>query len=474
MSAVGGREGDSFLSPEVQREKIEAWASYREYRVTAWYIDLDRSGREGSIRPEFERMMRDAADGRFEAVAVYRLTRFARSVADAARRYSELRKLDVALVSVTEDIDTTTASGSFMQNMLFAMAEFESQRIGEEWRNVHASRRRRGIAHVARPITGYRTEGAQITDVEPVEAQAVRKMYVMRSQRLGYGAIRQALQNEGYTSRLGKTRFSQSTISRILRNPLYAGLVRLRDGELIDATHEPIVPRELWEQVQALHGDAAAVNRHTAALLSGLLVCSSCGYRMHFEQGRVRPSQGGYAQAGAYRCSGKARAEPCPNPLSIHAGYVEDHVERVFLRRFDPRRMPHGGRLRATRQQKAWQARLVRLQNRVDELAHALDGLADQRYVKGTVGADEYERQSGRYLAEKAQIEEEAERLDRTLKTIRPLERDALSLWPQLSVDAKRRAFRLVIDSISVLPSPRKGRGQKEMVPKRLVIGWLQ
>lgn len=467
VSAVGGREGDSFHSPEVQREKIEAWASYRDYRIVHWYVDLDVSGTGKVRRPEFERMMADARDGRFEAIAVYRLTRFARSVASAAAAYSELERLNVGLVSVTEDIDTTTVAGNLMRNILFALAEFESQRIGEEWRNVHATRRRRGIAHVARPVTGYRTEGARITAVEPVEAEAIRKMYAMRSQRIGYLEIGQALQNEGYTSRMGNTRFSKATIARILRNPLYAGLVRLPDGELIEAQHEAIVPRELWERVQAMHGDTQAVNRHhSPALLSGLLVCSSCGYRMVHQRRDDR--------ANEYRCTATGNAEPCGHPLSIQAEYAEEHVEKLFLRRFDPKRMPHGGRLKATRQQKTWQRQLGKLQARADELARALDAIADQRYVKGTLSADEYERQSARFLTEKADVEAEVDRLDRTLKTIRPLERDALSLWPKLSTPAKRRAFRLVIDSVRVLPSPRPGPGQRELIPKRLEIGWLQ
>ena len=99
------------------------------YTVTGWYRDIDRPAKERDDRPEFDRLMSDARQGLFEAVCVYRLTRFARSVSQAARAYAELRRVNVALVSVTEDIDTTTASGQLMQNILFSLAEFESQRV---------------------------------------------------------------------------------------------------------------------------------------------------------------------------------------------------------------------------------------------------------------------------------------------------------------------------------------------------------
>ncbi len=470
---MGREQGGDLLSDEIQREKIEAWATYRGYKLVRWYVDLDVSGREGVRRPEFERMLADARDHRFEVVAVYRLTRFARSVKGAAEAYAALRASGVELVSCTEDIDTTTASGKFMQNMLFAMAEFESERISEEWRNVHASRRARGIAHVARPVTGYRSEGAQIVAVEPVEAAAIRKMFTMRAQGLGYGTIRTRLQDEGYTSRLGRTRFSQSTISGILRNPLYAGLVKLPNGELIDATHEPIVPRELWETVQKTTAHTSRMNRHRASLLTGLLVCSSCGYRMHFERGR-RDTTTGFDKAGAYRCPGRQRANGCPNPMHVHAEYVEEYVEQRFLSRLNPKRMPHGGKVRATRQQKEWRGRLAKTRARIEEITRALDALADQRWLKGSLSADEYERQFTRYAEERADLQAAADDLERLVETVRPIERDVLQLWPRLDVDVKRRALRVAIGEIRVLPAPRKGKGQRDLIGQRLEIGWVQ
>jgi Resolvase, N terminal domain len=54
VSHVGGREGESFISPDVQREKIEAFATTRGLRIGEVYVDLDQSG--GKLdRPEFEK-----------------------------------------------------------------------------------------------------------------------------------------------------------------------------------------------------------------------------------------------------------------------------------------------------------------------------------------------------------------------------------------------------------------------------------
>ena len=442
----------------MQREKIEAWAAYRGFTVVGWYTDLDRPAKERDVRPEFERMMAAAAAGRFEAVAVYRLTRFARSVSQAAARYSELRRHNVALVSVTEDIDTTTASGSFMQNILFSLAEFESQRIGEEWRNVHANRRRRGIAHVNNGIYGYRVEGAEIVALEPAEAPSVGEIYRLRLQGRGLGTIRLHLREHGFRPKRGGAFFSKSSIADILANPTYAGLLRMPDGELVDGRHEAIVTRDQWEAAQAIRPKAATYARHRVALLSGLLVCHSCGYRLVWENPR------------GYRCRAKYLSRECAQPVFVSPA-ANDHVEQAFLRRFDPKRMPHGGRLRHTRQQQEWRRKAVRLRSRVDELTAAIDTLADRRFLKGSLAQADYDRQFNRYATERARAAAEADELEQTARTIAPLERDVLALWPTLGVEEKQRAMRILIERVVVKPL---GDAKPGDMAKRLQIRWLR
>ncbi len=462
VSQVGGREGESFLSPDVQREKIEAWAAYRGFTVAAWYTDLDRPAKERDVRPEFDRMMADAAAGQFEAVAVYRLTRFARSVSQAAARYAELRRHGVALVSVTEDIDTTTASGQFMQNILFSLSEFESQRIGEEWRNVHAARRRRGIAHAPSGIYGYRVEGAEPVAPDDEQAHAVRLMFNMRARGEGYGQIQAALEREGFRSPRGHPRFAKTTILAILRNPVYAGLVPA-DGELIQGRHPALVSREQFERVQSLRASADRFARHhSGALLAGLLVCHACGYRLRAE-----------IKNGRYRCQHKDLGEICPEPVQIALARADDYVEGRFLRRFDPKRMPHGGQARQSRQQADWARKATRLRTRVLELDRALDALADRLYLKGTISAEEYERQLARYSAERLACLTELTELDERTAKVTPLERDVFALWPTLTTAAKRRALRLQIERVIVKPyTGPPGRARFESPGKRLEIRW--
>jgi len=200
-----------------------------------------------------------------------------------------------------------------MQTLMFAMAEFESERIGEEWRSVHANRRRRGIAHAARPILGYETTGAVITTVDEAEAP-IRPDHLRDAP--ARGGVRRDLHRRRPRRASRRSRvtrgFPASSISDILRNVHYSGRVRLDDGSLIEATHPAIITPELFDTVQRMRPRTAAVSRSRAALLSGLVVCSGCGYRMLYERGRGDASHA--HKRNTYRCSAPRPRQPLRPP----------------------------------------------------------------------------------------------------------------------------------------------------------------
>ncbi len=127
VGRVGGRIGESFISPEVQREQIETWARLMEAQVIEWHTDLDQSG--GTIaRPAFQqaydRVLRKETGG----LVVAKLDRFARSAADAGQVVRKILDAGGVFASAAERIDPTTPFGKFGLTIMFAMAELEIQR----------------------------------------------------------------------------------------------------------------------------------------------------------------------------------------------------------------------------------------------------------------------------------------------------------------------------------------------------------
>jgi site-specific DNA recombinase len=448
VSSVGGRAGDSFISPDVQREKIEAWAAYRGYSVDRFYIDLDESGRTMK-RPEFERMMADARSGAFDVVAVYRLTRFARNIKGASIALDELVEHGVDLVSVTEDLDTTTAGGKLMRNMLLAMAEFESERIGEEWRNVHASRRERGIAHVANGLYGYVAAGAAIQAVNEEEAEAVRLMFDMRQRGASHGAIRHALFDRGFRPRRGGIYFGLSTIKFMLANPLYAGVMRV-DGELVAARHEGLVSLDQWRAVNALRKRLIEAPNERKALLSGIVVCSGCGYALKYERrGKGRKTM--------YRChTRRTMSSGCPQGTAITADALEEYVVQALLL----------SRARFKRQQKAAMERGAaarrRHEARLAEIGRTLDQLTTRLGAADGLVADEYERQVRRLVAERAMIEEVIAEARAEAASVIDLPTE--ETWATMPLAKRREIIRGLVRRIVISPAASQGGNPDRLI----------
>jgi hypothetical protein len=68
VSRTNGREGDDFISAELQRRQVEQFAASRGYEVVAWYTDVDESGGKAS-RPQFDRAMQAVESGVAQGIA---------------------------------------------------------------------------------------------------------------------------------------------------------------------------------------------------------------------------------------------------------------------------------------------------------------------------------------------------------------------------------------------------------------------
>ena len=82
VSRRAGREGESFISPEVQRKKIEDWAQLHGVEIVQWWEEIDQSGAKLE-RPLFQQALARCERGETGGIVVARLDRFARSAVDA-------------------------------------------------------------------------------------------------------------------------------------------------------------------------------------------------------------------------------------------------------------------------------------------------------------------------------------------------------------------------------------------------------
>jgi len=324
-----------FSSLDNQRERAENYAASQGWTAVATrYDDGGFSG--GNVeRPALKRLLADVEAGLVDAIVVYRLDRLSRSLADFVGLHRFLEKHGVALVSVTESINTQTPHGRMMVNVLLSFAQYERELVAERTRHKIEASRRRGKWTGGRPVLGFDTvpEGGRIV-VNKDEAEQVRSIFQLFTETPSLIAVAQELSRRGWrpktwvakTGRACGGSWNRVTLHRLLTDPLYTGMQKL-GTETFPGEHPAIVPRKLFDQVQRLLADSrstgsAGVRNGHGCLLRGLLRCTACEAAMTPGWSRSRARLYRY-----YRCvhAEKNGHAACPTK-SVRADKVEQFV----------------------------------------------------------------------------------------------------------------------------------------------------
>src|SRR5947208_3474894 len=115
--------------PELQLRETREYAASRGWVIAKEYTDV-ASGSKDS-RPALNELMADARRRKFDAVVVWKLDRFGRSLRHLVNALAELESNGVAFVSLRDNLDLSTPSGRLMFQIIGAMAEFERALIQE-------------------------------------------------------------------------------------------------------------------------------------------------------------------------------------------------------------------------------------------------------------------------------------------------------------------------------------------------------
>ena len=137
--------------PEMQLAELREYAGRRGWQIVEEFTDQGVSGCKES-RPALNRLMSDACRRRFDAILVWKIDRFGRSLKHLVNALAELAALGVAFISLRDNLDLSTPSGRLMFQIIGAMAEFEraliQERVRAGLRNARAKGRRLGRPRV--------------------------------------------------------------------------------------------------------------------------------------------------------------------------------------------------------------------------------------------------------------------------------------------------------------------------------------
>jgi site-specific DNA recombinase len=121
------------VSMDAQRTRIEAYCVAKAWELAGVEADAGISAKDMK-RPGLQTVLEAVRSGSVDAIVVYKLDRLTRSVLDLNRIVELLDKHDVALVSMQESLDATTAMGRAMLNMVAVFSQLERETIGERTR----------------------------------------------------------------------------------------------------------------------------------------------------------------------------------------------------------------------------------------------------------------------------------------------------------------------------------------------------
>jgi DNA invertase Pin-like site-specific DNA recombinase len=157
--------------PEMQLAELREYAGRRGWQIVEEFTDQGVSGCKES-RPALNRMMSDACRRRFDAILVWKIDRFGRSLKHLVNALAELASLGVAFVSLRDNLDLSTPSGRLMFQIIGAMAEFEraliQERVRAGLRNARAKGRILGRPRVivdASRIASLRAQGRSWSEI---------------------------------------------------------------------------------------------------------------------------------------------------------------------------------------------------------------------------------------------------------------------------------------------------------------------
>jgi len=240
------------FSLDNQLEKLRSYCKARGWKIVGEYVDDGYSGRDIK-RPAYQKMMEDI--DKWDVLLVMKMDRIHRNSKNFMLMMEQLRQKNKEFVSMTESLDTSTAMGRFVMDIIQRIAQLESEQIGERVYDGMRQKAKQGAGLLGCPAPyGYRYEDGRFVGVKE-ELENVRKIYEMYLEGKSLQEIVDWLNENGVRGKKGG-KWDKKTLSRILSNPVYCGLIEWEEI-LFEGNHEAIISIEEFNKVQRLKQEKA-------------------------------------------------------------------------------------------------------------------------------------------------------------------------------------------------------------------------
>ena len=195
-------QAEEGVSLEAQRRKIEAYCDLHDLHLTEITEDAGISGKSVNGRPGIQMVIDKVKSRKVDNVVVFKLDRLARNLKEACEISELMQKKGVALHSISEKIDTGSATGKLFYNILSAMNEWERGVISERTVTALALKKSKGQRISRFAPYGYKFDGDNIVKVDK-EQEVIQIVKNMAAKGNTIQSIINYLSIQGYSNRKG-------------------------------------------------------------------------------------------------------------------------------------------------------------------------------------------------------------------------------------------------------------------------------
>lgn len=220
MKAIGyirvstNEQADSGLGLDAQRAKVTAMAEVKDCELVDVVADEGASAKD-IYRDGLKEVLAQVKGRVIDAVIVARLDRLTRNLKDLGELIDEFNRKDVALISTSESLDTSSATGRMMINLLGVVSQWEREIIGERTSEALQALRASGKRAGGVPYGMTADADGNLSECEQEQA-VIGRMVQLREAGNSYEAVSQALAADGVRNRAGGV-FTRSGIHRLLK-----------------------------------------------------------------------------------------------------------------------------------------------------------------------------------------------------------------------------------------------------------------
>lgn len=345
---------------EEQANSYEAQVDYYTKYIKArpdWefvgiYTDKGVSGTNTKKRVGFNKMIKDALDGKIDLIITKAVTRFARNTVDTLETTRKLKECGVEVFYEEQNVYTFDSSGELMLTILASIGQEESRNISE---NVKWGKKKKyadgQVTLAYKHFLGYDkhpTDEKKGLIINQEQAKVVRLIYKLFMKGKTTSYICNYLEENGYETPTKKTKWYNSTILSILQNEKYKGDALVQktyvpdfkshksiknNGEIQqyyqEKHHDPIINPDDWTmaQIEIARRKELGYTYNCTNVFSCKLVCADCG---SFFGQKIWHSTDKYRKV-VYQCNDKFNKEHqrCKTPA-----ITEEEIKRMFYQAY--------------------------------------------------------------------------------------------------------------------------------------------